>query len=462
MNKNRMDEYLRILKKNNTGLYDAAQLTLHHHQEYLDDVVFEISALVSGPLLFNYVTWVILEANNKNIKRLYFLARDGYIMYQIAILICNHYNINIECKYLYSSRIAWRVPQYHILGETCIEQICIGGIDVTLDKVMDRAILTEQEKKEVINVLGITDYDVNKVLTRNELNEYKLKLVNCKEFMNFVYNHSINQYKLAIGYFEQEGLFEEIKYAIVDTGWTGSMQYSLYKLLQSKNPKIILPYGFYFGIFNLPKDVLENKFLSFYFSKNKGMLRKVFFNNNIIECICCSKDGMTRGYEKVGGKYVPCFETRSNVNLSKWPVELQINTIIKYAENAINCIDVNKWNYRKEIKLSFELCKKFMVFPNKEEATAYGSYNFSDDITEKSLQLLAISMNKKELNQNLVIYRILNRLNFRHYELPYKQSCWHDGTIAKSETKFRMYYVVDNVIFRWIKYIKDYLVNLNL
>ncbi|MEG0691598.1 MAG: hypothetical protein RR444_00775 [Oscillospiraceae bacterium] len=42
---------------------------------------------ITAPILFAYVWWVLKEADQIGLKKLYFLARDGYIMHKIACLI---------------------------------------------------------------------------------------------------------------------------------------------------------------------------------------------------------------------------------------------------------------------------------------------------------------------------------------------------------------------------------------
>lgn len=70
----------------------------------------ELGASFGGPILFPYVYWVISEANKKNIKNLYFVSRDGYVLKEIADLIIQKYNFNICTFYIYGSRVAWRDP----------------------------------------------------------------------------------------------------------------------------------------------------------------------------------------------------------------------------------------------------------------------------------------------------------------------------------------------------------------
>lgn len=65
---------------------------------------------LGGPFLFSYVYWVVNEAYKRNIRNLYFVARDGYVLKKIANIIIDYKNYNINTFYLYGSRVAWRDP----------------------------------------------------------------------------------------------------------------------------------------------------------------------------------------------------------------------------------------------------------------------------------------------------------------------------------------------------------------
>ena len=45
------------------------------------------SGEITGPVIFDFVCWVLDEAVRRKIKTLYFLARDGYILHKIAGLV---------------------------------------------------------------------------------------------------------------------------------------------------------------------------------------------------------------------------------------------------------------------------------------------------------------------------------------------------------------------------------------
>ncbi len=65
------------------------------------------TGIYAGILLFGYVKWLIDISLNKGIDRLCFIARDGYVLKDIADRIIENLELNIETYYVYSSRKSW-------------------------------------------------------------------------------------------------------------------------------------------------------------------------------------------------------------------------------------------------------------------------------------------------------------------------------------------------------------------
>ncbi|SKB94969.1 hypothetical protein SAMN06296386_11036 [Lachnospiraceae bacterium] len=62
-----------------------------------------------GIILYSYIKWVIEYSKSNGIRKLGFIARDGYILRQIADRIIAENGYDISTVYLYGSRKAWRV-----------------------------------------------------------------------------------------------------------------------------------------------------------------------------------------------------------------------------------------------------------------------------------------------------------------------------------------------------------------
>jgi len=71
----------------------------------------QVGACVGGTILYPYVSWIITNCINRGIDRVYFIARDGYILKKIADIIIQRNGFHIQTKYIYGSRKAWRISE---------------------------------------------------------------------------------------------------------------------------------------------------------------------------------------------------------------------------------------------------------------------------------------------------------------------------------------------------------------
>lgn len=383
---------------------------------------------IFAPVLLDFVEWVLKEAQNRGMQRLYFLARDGYQMYLAAQHLCKTRGITLDCRYLYGSRYSWRMPQFVLLQEKCLDMICRGGIDVTLEKVLKRGGLTEEEAKDVAEENGFVE-EYRRILSYSEVLRLKEPLKESRKFLPYVYAHSAAAEKVTLGYLRQEGLFDDIRYALVDSGWTGSMQQTLVELLKSAGYRKQIE-GFYFGLYELPSRVKSENYHTFYFGPNYGIKRKVYFSNCLFEAVFSAPHGMTVGYEAYdnpGGipKYCPVFYNQQNLNQHR--MEQEEAWLKEYLENYTEADGIYR-NKKERTAHVYCLFKHFMGSPTAEEAGCYGKLLFSDDVTEEQVQCVAANLNKKDIKNQYVWNRIAIMLGLKKQVL--KDSAWIEGSIA--------------------------------
>ena len=395
------------------------------------ELVGKIYNSIFAPVLLDFVEWVLEEAQKQGIKRLYFLARDGYQMYLAAQQLCETRGLAVECRYLYGSRYAWRMPQFALIGEACLEKLCLGGIDVTFEKVMRRGGLTAEEAATVAKELGF-EKDYRRILSYSEVQQLKKPLAESKYFLSYVYEHSENAYETTIRYLRQEGLFENIPYALVDSGWSGSMQQTLAELLQhTGNRKQIV--GFYFGLYELPSGVNRENYHTFYFGPDYGMKQKVYFSNCLFEAVFSAPHGMTVGYEAYDDgaetpKYRPVFYNKHNLNQSRMEQEE-----VWLKESLENYTDADRTccSKKERAEHTYSLLKRFMGSPTAEEAGCYGNLLFSDDVTEEQVQCVAAELRKEDIRNQYVWNRIAIMLGLKKQVL--KDSAWIEGSVVMAK-----------------------------
>lgn len=427
----RLRQYQTILKKE-PKLFEVSEKlykeAMQNEGQY-NCVQAEITAYVIAPIIYRFVAWVLQDAIKRGKKRLYFLARDGYSMYHAAKILCDKVSLPIECKYLYCSRYALRSAQFYMLSEKSLDYVCLGGIDVTFEKLMKRAGLSLDEAVKVAHLLGY-ESRMDDAMSYTAIKEMKPRLGECSFFMERMYERSRECYPKVKGYLEQEGLLDEIPFAIVDSGWTGSMQKSLQQLMQSMGSDNILE-GYYFGMYEYPKDVKKETYHCYYFEPETSIRRKVYFNNNLFECIFSSPEGMATGYKKENHMFVPTFEHSGNPNKER--IEYSTDVIKRYTEEIVKRYpqDINE-DKNKFLNMAEKLLFYFMGKPTVEEATEYGNYIFCDDVIGEENQIVATRLNSREIKDNFLVSKSMNML--MKTGKPIKESAWIEGsTVLNSE-----------------------------
>lgn len=443
------NRYLDILKKYDKRLWDAAIQQEADRQGY--DSVERVIAQVGGVSIYLYILWIIEEARKRNIRRLYFLARDGQIFFEVAKVICEGNDIDIECRYLYCSRLAWRVPRYFLMNENCLDYICQRSMNLSIDKMFERTLLGEEQRKEICEELSISQENRKKILDYDEINIIKEKFKGSKKFLKLVYEKSKIEYQNTIHYLQQEGLTEKKRFAIVDTGWVGSMQEGLSELLSYYKKEQVIIEGFYFGMFRLPPNSPQ-KYHTYLFSSRKDLWKKVRFNNNLLECMCGATDGMTLCYKNVSGIWEPCFASQYNLNSDKWDIQKNHILISQYAEYICKKNGVLDITYESSRKITGKLMETFMIYPTKEEAENYGKYLFSDDMTEKGVMELAPCLKQVELFGEDFIPKVLKRLFVKDTIKRQTKSYWMEGSIKRSRTKLQVWHRFNSMLWHLLQF----------
>ncbi len=68
----------------------------------------QIGASLGGMILYPYVWWLIHKSMDMGIRRLYFIARDGYVLKRIGDAIIRNQKLDLITVYVYGSRNVWR------------------------------------------------------------------------------------------------------------------------------------------------------------------------------------------------------------------------------------------------------------------------------------------------------------------------------------------------------------------
>lgn len=397
--------------------------------ETKEEVIQSVTNYVLAPALNGFVAWVLNEAKVKGIKRLYFLARDGYFMYQTARVYVEEYGLPIECRYLYCSRHSIRVPNYHLDTNKALDYITLGGLDVTAKKLYKRAGFNREQRRKMYEE-QVLPLEKEEQIPREQLPQVKELLKENACFMEMLQDSSFKAFPMYEQYLRQEGLLEEIPMALVDSGWVGSMQKELNLSLQ-KMGKIESLQGFYWGLYELPEKTKRQDYNTYFFSPEGEMKRKAGFNNCLFESIFTAPHGMTLGYEETEDGIRPVLgnldgQRIARLNLMEEIMKQWQTEFLKSVDHRPVSLVLESLGSREVLTIIERNMESFMHHPTEAEAKVFGELEFTDDVLEYAGNKIATKMEEKELTQNHLVGRVWMELTGKKSHV--RQSAWYEGS----------------------------------
>lgn len=401
----------------------------------------------TAPVLLNYIWWILKEADKRKIDKLYFLARDGFIMQQIAVCLCEIFNLSIQCRYLYTSRAALRMPTYHLIGDEAYELLLGYSYQVTPDSMLQRALLSETTRTNILVELGVPEEKRNILLTRLETMKLAEKIRKNALYRDSVQSQSKQAYPITIDYFKQEGMMDNDIIAIVDSGWNGSMQRSLRQLLDAEGYEGKLV-GFYFGLFQEPQFLPKSEYFTWFFGPNRNQNDKIRFSNNLFECICAAPHGTTLGYKRIENTVRPVLASTVS-NAQNEFIQSQIDLIIQAIYQSIKEKKFDDFDKSNALKQTRILMRKLMYYPTPEIVIEFQKIMFCDDIYESYFSPLASMEQVNNLREYTIckqLRRALKRDAPRIKDIP-----WPYGVAALLPFPQRQWYRWNILFWEYLK-----------
>ena len=232
-----------------------------------------------GPLLLGYVKWLCEQSIKDKIHDLFFLARDGKIMKEAYDIISKNYVNAPKSHYMLCSRRSvnlCKIKDYHGINDLIHVEFASG---ITLGFLLENrfginpAIISEEyyKKHNLSPQTMITNSDSNSLSEfLFDIKELILKEAN-EERENYI------QYLLNLGFIDSQNA------GIVDIGYAGTMQQSLYEITKIKTT------GYYLITFRKALERLDRNGL-----ESKGYLGNFIDRHDTCQPFC---------------RYVPLFET---------------------------------------------------------------------------------------------------------------------------------------------------------
>jgi FMN phosphatase YigB (HAD superfamily) len=385
----------------------------------------EVSAGVTAPLLLAYVSWILRRAQELNLTRLYFLARDGEILLSLAQQLISTYDLNIEARYLYVSRRSLHLPALDQLSNEDVKSLGIEAGLTFLDVLRKVGFDELANPAEFLRSHGYNSYIDDTSLSAVEI-QHLLSILRKEPLLSELARISYEARSTLISYLEQEQFFDPGKVGIVDIGWKGRLQRSICLAAQHEGLDITARlHGFYLGLYDYPA---ASGSFEVFLDDHKAKNLKPFVRGSLFEVFCAASHGTTLAYRsELGNRFVPVLAVDRNEEAISWGIYTQQDSVNNFSRDLLLTIETYGVTLN-ELENALVLCASTVVRslisrPRKKDADALGSFPHSADQNHKLFTDIAPPILSKPLH---FFVRMLRRGNTPVF------TYWREGSLARS------------------------------
>lgn len=205
-----------------------------------------------GPLVAGFTQWLHRRAKKLGIKKLYFLSRDGWILKEAYDHFYPSQNDTPKTFYLYSSRRAAMVSSIRNINDI---------MEIASQNFNARKLSDFLQTRFGIDINSISGNKLNKYnFEKDTIVSPKFNYADLLSFLSDIkddiLHNSEEERKSYLDYLDDVGFIEDCTkndVAVIDIGYSGSMQYYLKKLIQCNSL-----HGFYFLTHHHSRDLFLN------------------------------------------------------------------------------------------------------------------------------------------------------------------------------------------------------------
>lgn len=303
-----------------------------------------------GPLLLGYTKWLIESSINDGIDKLYFLSRDGKIMKSAYDIVSQLYANAPKSEYLLCSRRAVNLAKVEDISDILDLLHVDFAHRVSLTHFLKHrfGVNIEDIPSEIMREHG---FSVESKLTVSDIPMLQKLFV---EIQDILLSSASKERVNYLEYLNNSKIFDSNKNAIVDIGYAGTMQESLFKLSGSK----VKIGGYYLITFRQAlKRVVKNNL------PIKGYLAEFIDRHDTYHNFC---------------RHVPLYETlfsstdtsfirmARNWNNDLHPVFMQNSPVEQKRENLVHQVHIGAMDFINDTsKILGNYFKQLDIEPNK-------------------------------------------------------------------------------------------------
>lgn len=296
---NRYEQLLETFHEETSGttslLAGAARLTrLASDADSKDARCIEsVTASVAGPALSSFVLWLLHRARVDELDRLYFVARDGFVLRRLATSIADVVGFgNLEICYLFGSRLAWLLPGSTDLADESPDWLTQYFPQPTARSLAARVGVGVLQVQRILRDLGLTGIALDDILDGSAID----RLTTHDGFRTLLTEAAAYQQSLAGDYLRSAGFTKPGKIGVVDLGWRGRSMAALDRIAERAGATNDRSY-YFFGLVTSDQFTAPRSSHCFVADHRTGVGPRIEYES-LLEVMCPADHASVRGYKR--------------------------------------------------------------------------------------------------------------------------------------------------------------------
>jgi predicted HAD superfamily hydrolase len=376
--------------------------SIEQEKDIEDWEIYSWGKNILGPLLTTFIHILTIEIKNRNFQRLYFIAREGFLLKKLFNMFSKELHDGSSPKpiYLSTSRYTSFVASITTLTEREFK-IATWGENLQIKDVIYR--LGIQDLTEIKGLLAKHDIDPFEYLRNNKVDKSVYDLFTDPAFAHVVTCNSkimrdlFAQYLRQIDFFSHGG-----DIALIDTGWAGTIQDCIeYTFYETHDFPTIS--GYYLAL-NPPivKSTSNKKGLIYDYRKSYPEEMFITFFREALEFSCRAYHGTTIGYKRLeNGRIIPLFRRNSDDRVREERINKHVlliqKGIIDFAKEylkLVKVLDIDPIELKPFVTKLYDL---YLSFPSKEYVNTFEQIANTDDFGSENIKNIVRDFSFKEI-----------------------------------------------------------------
>lgn len=411
----------------------ARTARLEAQTQGLDRVVASVAGAVAAPLLVGFGLWVLQQAQQQKLDRLYFVSRDGQVYLEVTQRLAEHLGVPVECRYLYGSRRAWQLAANGVAGHDPVAGLWVPD-GATLAELTPRQLLALVDldldtARELVPGPLLSDGRADEPLGDVDGSQLWAKLSD-GPVVDEITRRARDRHDLLVRYLDAEGVTGPGRVGLVDVGWSGRAAKALEDVILDAGRPLPVAQLFFGLQGSAPEQMgpdLFGRSQGWFLDEARGRLAPTGSEDPVMlaEMFAMGSEGHTLGYRLVGDVVEPHLAHVVNPSSLRW-------AFADYRAGLALALDalIEGGQLRTEADLRPLAWQQLLAFwrrPTPAEARAWGAQPYGEDFDNLGVSRLAAPIG---------VRRLLTRTGVgpQHWRLP---TYWLPGSIVISPQPWR-------------------------